>query len=141
MDALEIADFLSARKTGVLALGKENRGYGLPVSFTYDEAGPDLYFRFAFGSTSRKREFVDACEDASFVVYENTEDGWQSVIARGPLVEEAGTNVDSAIVESVRSLDIPYFSVHSLPAKELEFAIFRMDIEDLSGIVESQHFE
>ncbi len=136
MDGLEIAEFLGSRWTGVLALAREDLGYGIPVSYAYDEAGGDVFFRFGYGSESQKRTFVEASERASFVVYDETDDGWKSVVARGPLEPLAEDTAASTVVEAVRNLDIPYVTVHDHPEDELDFEIVRLDVREIDGVVE-----
>lgn len=139
MDALAITDFLQDRHTGVLSIGRDDDSYAIPVSFTYvpddEDAGPSVYLRLGFGPNSQKREYLDAVDYASFVVYDHTDQGWKSVVARGPIEELSRSSVDSSVVESVRGLDIPYFRVFDEPSSEIEFSIVRIDVEDLSGIV------
>lgn len=139
MDAVEIAQFLESQETGVLSLADGDDGYGVPVSFVYDEAddrGPHIYFRLGFAPGSTKRRFVDASDTVSFVVYDRTESGWKSVVARGALEEVSARTLDAIIGEAVRGLDIPYFSVHDRPIDQLNLSLARIDITELSGIVE-----
>jgi hypothetical protein len=139
MDAVEIAQFLESQETGVLSLADGDDGYGVPVSFVYDEAddrGPYVYFRLGFAPGSMKRRFVDASDTVSFVVYDRTPSGWKSVVARGELEEVSARTLDAIVGEAVRGLDIPYFSVHDQPIDKLNLSLARIVITDLSGIVE-----
>ena len=136
MDALEIADFLQTQHTGVLAMGRDDLGYGIPLSFAYDEDGPYVYFRLAYAEGGQKREFVEAAESVSFVVHAATDDGWKSVVAAGPIETQSETAFDAQQIEATKQLDIPYFSVHERPAEDLEFVIARIDVTDLTGVVE-----
>lgn len=138
MDGLEIREFLDAQHTGVLAMGRENVGYGIPISYTYDDEGPYVYFRLAYGGSSQKREFIEAADSVSFVVYAATEEGWKSVVAEGKLEEQSETDFEASRIEAVRQLDIPYFTVHDRPATDLEFVIARIDVSNLTGVVESR---
>jgi len=136
MDAIEIAEFLQSQHTGVLAMGRDDVGYGIPLSFAYEEDGPYVYFRLAYADGGQKREFVDAAEAVSFVVHAATDDGWKSVVAAGPIETRSETDFDAQVVEVTEQLDIPYFSVHDRPAEGLEFVIARIDVSDLTGVVE-----
>lgn len=138
MDALEIATFLADQQSGVLALASEDRVYAVPVSFAYADDGPALYFRLGYGPDSQKRSFVEASDEATFVVYDHTAEGWKSVIAEGRLESLSESALDSSVVEAVERLQIPFFQVHQRPASELELAIVRLDVGKLSGVVESR---
>ncbi|MDZ7702682.1 MAG: pyridoxamine 5'-phosphate oxidase family protein [Halobacteriales archaeon] len=139
MDALEISEFLSGQGTGVLALAKDASVYAFPVSFAYHEDGPKLYFRLGYGPDSQKRAYVEGADEATFVAYDHTEAGWKSVLAEGTLEAVSGSKLDTSVEEAVKGLQIPYFQVHREPSADLEFAIVRLDVDKLSGIVEAQH--
>lgn len=135
LDALDIADFLSAHHVGVLALAKDGDAYAVPVSYAFDDDGPALYFRLGYTADSQKRAYLEATDHVSFVVYGETDAGWTSVVAMGPVEEAAGSSTDSTVAEAVHDLDIPYFTVHG-DAADFEFHLVRLDVETLSGIVE-----
>lgn len=137
MDALEITEFLEAQHTGVLAMGRDNIGYAIPISYTYDDDGPYIYFRLAYAGRSQKRKFIEAADSVAFVVYADTEVGWKSVVAEGPIEERSETDFEAHRIEADRELDVPYFTVHDRPADELEFVIARIDVSDLTGVVEA----
>jgi hypothetical protein len=136
MDTPDIADFLAAQQAGVLSMADDDAGYGIPVSFTFDDEDHEIFFRMGYGPKSQKRRFVESSNTVSFVVVDETDEGWKSVIARGRLEVLSDSNIDSAIVEAVRHLDIPYFQVHNQPASDMTFTIVRLDVTELSGIVE-----
>lgn len=138
MDALDIADFLEQQATGVLAIASGGHVYAIPVSFAYHDEGPDLYFRFGYGRESQKRTFVEGADEATFVVYDRTDEGWKSVLAEGRLEPVSESRLDTSLVEAVNRLQIPYFEVHRQPAAELEFEIVRLDVSKLSGVAESR---
>lgn len=135
MDSIEIAAFLDSQQIGVLSLARENDSYAIPVSFAYDENEHNVYLRLGYGSHSTKREFVDSVDRASFLVYDDTDDGWKSVLARGHIEELSDTSPDSTGVQAVRNLKIPYFEVHSESSEKLEFNIVKMTVTELTGII------
>lgn len=137
MDALEIGDFLAGQETGVLALGMSEDVYAVPVSFAYEATRPALYFRFGYGPDSQKRRFVEGHDQATFVVYDRTEAGWQSVLAEGHLEPVESSQLDSTVVEAVNQLRIPFIEMHRPPRGALEFAIHRFEIGKLSGVTEA----
>jgi hypothetical protein len=88
MDGEEIETFLGEQGVGVLSLAREDEAYGVPISFGYD--GDDrLYFVFlGIGERSRKAEFAEATERASFVTYDvGSKHDWTSAVASGRVRE------------------------------------------------------
>jgi hypothetical protein len=139
MDAIEIREFLRTQETGVLSLADDGDGYGIPVSFAYDDqedGRPRVYLRLGFAPGSMKRRYIDATDRVSFTVYDRTDEGWKSVVARGRLEKISGRSLDAIVAEAVRGLDIPYFSVHDRPVDDLHFTLARLNVADLTGIVE-----
>ena len=136
MDALEIASFLEAYGTGVLALASENDAYAIPVSYAFDAEEEAIYFRMGFAPGSQKRKYLENTEHLSFVVYADTEDGWKSVVVEGTAEQLGRNSLDAAMVEAMEGLDIPYYQVHERPATDVQFVIVRVDPTRMSGIVE-----
>ena len=136
MDAIEIAEFLDARHAGVLSLADGGDAYSIPVSFDYDGDESALFFRFGFGPDSQKRQFLEAVESASFVVFEREEGRWKSVVIEGPVETVSESTLDSNIVEALDGLDIPYFRIHQRPSGNMDFEIARLDATKMTGIVE-----
>lgn len=137
MDAIEIAEFLDRRRTGTLALAADDDAYAIPVSYDFDQESQRIHLRLGYGPESQKRSFVDETDLASFVVYDDTDEGWKSVVVRGALEPLAETSLDSAVREAVASLDVPYFRVHDRPAADIEFAIVRITPSKMTGVVEA----
>lgn len=82
----EARTYLGDAEFGVLGLTKEGEAYTVPLSFGYDTDLTTLYFLFAFEGESKKREFVETTETASFTVVESElPDAWTSVILTGTL--------------------------------------------------------
>lgn len=136
MDGVEIADFLEAHSTGVLSLAHENEGYGFPVSYAFEDEESAVYVRLGFAPESQKRAFVDAVERASLVVYEETADGWQSVVVEGTLRELGGGQLESSLAEAVRGFTIPFFAVFPNAASDLDFSLYRLAADSLTGVAE-----
>lgn len=136
MDGIEIESFLESQTTGVLALADEDDAYAIPISFAYDDEVEKLYFRLGYAPGSRKQQFVESSELVTFVVSDETPDGWKSVVVEGRLSEMGADSLDAAIVEATNKLDIPYFKVHDRPASDLQFTIVEMDPTGMSGITE-----
>lgn len=135
MDALAIDSFLESQHTGVLTMAKADDAYGVPLSFTYDDEDRAIYLRLGFAPGSQKRQYLDATDHVTFVVYEDTEAGWKSVVFEGKLEYVTDEDVDATVVEAMKGLDIPYFKVHERPATDVQFDVARIQPTKVSGIV------
>ncbi|SFG44151.1 hypothetical protein SAMN04488063_2059 [Halopelagius inordinatus] len=134
----EVDEFLGDGGTGVLALADENESYAIPVSYGYDPTGPHLYVRLGYAPESEKRDFVERTETASLVVDRDTPDGWTSVVGRGRLEEVTEVSLDSTIARAIRRVNIPFVTIYDRPARELEFQLYRLVPEELTGRRERQ---
>lgn len=77
-------DLLSKHGHGVLSLASEDRAYGIPISFGYDEDGDRFLFEFLSVGPSKKAAFVDATEEATLTVYEfEDQRDWVSAVVTG----------------------------------------------------------
>jgi nitroimidazol reductase NimA-like FMN-containing flavoprotein (pyridoxamine 5'-phosphate oxidase superfamily) len=143
MDRGAIDEFLTTQSTGTLSLARENDSYAIPVSYTYAPEEGDLYFRLGYAPESRKWEFIDSTDDATFVVAADTDDGWKSVVARGRL-EHVNTVDDLSqtprpgddVSPADREIDIPFYHVFEAP-DEMLFALAHLHVDELSGVVEA----
>jgi len=143
LDDAAIESFLDGQSVGTLSLAKGDESYAVPVAFTFDPDGSDFYFRLGYAPGSRKREFIDATERATFVVAGRTEAGWKSVVARGEpehrsTVEDLDTHrpADGSMSPADRELEIPFFHVFDAPA-ETVFALVRLRVDELTGVAEA----
>jgi nitroimidazol reductase NimA-like FMN-containing flavoprotein (pyridoxamine 5'-phosphate oxidase superfamily) len=94
-EATQIGQEMSESKTmalletkghGVLSLAKGDRGYGVPVSFGYDEIDERFLFEFLNVGESKKQRFVTASEEVTLTVYEyEDQETWESVIVTGTI--------------------------------------------------------
>lgn len=141
LDRSGIDDFLENRSTGTLSLAKDDESYAVPISFTFSPETRDFYFRLGYGPDSRKREFIEATERATFVVADETEGGWTSVIARGTLEHRStvdGLGVvpegEDSVSQVEREREIPYYTVFDTP-DELLFTLVRLETDEVTGIV------
>jgi hypothetical protein len=133
MDDDAVDEFLGTGGTGVLALANDDDSYAFPVSYGFDAADRVFYLRLAFHPDSEKRGYIGPDSLASLVVSEEGAEGWQSVVARGHLRETGEASIDSSVVEAIRRVDIPFFTVFDRPARELEFELFRLTPASLTG--------
>ncbi|MEF8783950.1 MAG: pyridoxamine 5'-phosphate oxidase family protein [Haloarculaceae archaeon] len=109
MDTAEVTGFLSGRGHGVLCLGKDDRGYGIPVSYGFDEDDERFVMELINTEDSKKWEFVQSAAEATLTVYEfSGPDDWRSVIATGPLdtFTEAELGEEASVAFLRQSADV-----------------------------------
>jgi hypothetical protein len=143
LDQAAIDAFLDDQSTGTLSLARGNDSYAVPVAFSFDPESRDIYFRLGYAPGSRKREYIDATDRATFVVAADTDAGWKSVVARGTLehastVEDLDSHrpADAATSQAERELEIPFYQVFESP-DEMVFALVRLRTDELTGVAES----
>ena len=135
MDEETRHDFLGTGGTGVLSTGRgaDEPPYSLPVSYGYDAVEGDLYLRLAYSPDGEKSTELADGTAVSLVIYDQTDDGWKSVVARGRLAEVTEAAVDSGVVEAMRRVHIPLVDVFDRHPRELQFRFFRLTQADLSS--------
>lgn len=85
------ADFLESQGIGTLALGDEEGGYGIPMSFAYDRRRECCYLQFAFGQESRKQTLIEADGLVTLSTYHwQSVTEWQSALLEGRLEQIEG---------------------------------------------------
>lgn len=135
MSDAEITSFLTSNNTGVLSLAGENRGYGFPISFTYDQEHNRLILGFVASPGSEKRELVTATETATFTVYADKDvDSWRSIMVTGgirPITDGDGTLQVPDLFFYSDADDVEDDRMVSLD--EFERTYYELDIETLSG--------
>ncbi|MFO7835001.1 MAG: pyridoxamine 5'-phosphate oxidase family protein [Halohasta sp.] len=129
----DIESLLGTGGVGVISFADDDEPYSIPISYGYDSSARNFYVRFGFAPESDKRRFVDDGSTASLVVMAEAIDGWQSVVARGPLREVTEMAIDSHAAESVRKINIPFVTIYDKRASELEFELYRLDPESVTG--------
>lgn len=133
MDREAIDELLGTGGVGVLALADADEPYAIPVSYGYDADEGAVYLRLGFAEDSEKRRFVSRSDGVVLVVTAEGDAGWQSVVVRGPLAEVPEATIDGTVVESIRAIDIPFFTIYEEPARELEYELYRIDPEEITG--------
>lgn len=136
MTAEERDEFLKNGGTGVLSLAAgDEPPHSVPVSYGYDSSTETFYFRLAVGAESSKGE-VEA-GNVSFVTYDETDEGWRSVVARGHLehVESEGIEIES--LEGLDRVNIPLIDIFEAPLREVSFRFYRLVPDELTTRVEA----
>jgi hypothetical protein len=137
MEVNERDAFLGTGGTGVISFSSPNGDppHAVPVSYGYDSAETTFYFRLAVSSDSDKGDV--AGRHATFVVYGQRDDDWQSVVAKGRL--EATTD-PSVAIESLQGLEqvhIPIMDVFGRPTRDVPFEFYRLVPAEITARKES----
>lgn len=129
-------DLLGTGGTGVLspAAGDEPP-YAVPVSYGYDATDEIFYFRLAVDADESKGELQE--RPVSFVTYRETDEGWQSVVARGRLEDVESEGIATETLEGLSHVDIPLVDMFERPLREVSFEFYRLAPEELTGRVEA----
>lgn len=136
MDRDAIDDFLHRRGTGVLSLADGNDAYGVPVSYAYDASVPAVYLRLGAVEEGTKGSYIDAADRVSLVVYDRADGRWRSVILGGRLEVVDPDEIDRSLAEALRTGELPVIGLYKAVPADVEFSLYRLRIEDLSGRVE-----
>ncbi|MFB6090676.1 MAG: pyridoxamine 5'-phosphate oxidase family protein [Halobellus sp.] len=133
MDREAIDELLGTGGVGTLALADADEPYAIPVSYGYDADDGTVYLRLGFAADSEKRRFVSRSDGVVLVVTVEGDDGWGSVVVRGPLAEVPEAAIDGTVAESIRAIDIPFFTIYEEAARDLEYELYRLDPETITG--------
>jgi nitroimidazol reductase NimA-like FMN-containing flavoprotein (pyridoxamine 5'-phosphate oxidase superfamily) len=129
----ELNDFLGIGGTGVISFSTDGSDppFSLPVSYGYYAETGDFYFRLALPPNSGKEELLDRA--VSFVTYEETDEGYRSVVASGQLEEVGELPYDSAVAQRMWDVDIPVVDIFDQPPEDVAFRYFHLDPDSLTG--------
>ena len=82
----QVVSLLRSQGHGVLSLGAEDRGYGVPVSYAYDDDAERVVLEFVNVGESKKQAFAEAAEEVTLTVYTYQDaEAWESVVLTGTL--------------------------------------------------------
>lgn len=132
MTEAELGEYLTGSRAGVLSLADGDRAYGVPVSHYFD--GSSLFFRLSDDDDdSRKLDFVEATEEATFVCFgvEGPGESW-SVLAAGPL-RELDAAEREAFDPATLNRAFGDLRVFDETTQDLELRLFELDVERLTG--------
>ena len=90
----EAKAFLEDQGHGTLCLASGNRGYGIPMSYGYDEEKDRLVMELIYVGQSKKRQFLETAEEVTLTTYEHRDqETWASVVVTGTVHELTGDDV------------------------------------------------
>lgn len=136
MDDSATENRLQTAETGVLSLSKDDDSYAIPVAHHYD--GDALYFRLGVTDGSRKQEFLETTETATYVLYGTEEtdaphelDSW-SVLVTGPLRTLAADERERFDTAELNRQFSP-LRVFDEAIDEIQIHIVELDVETMTG--------
>jgi nitroimidazol reductase NimA-like FMN-containing flavoprotein (pyridoxamine 5'-phosphate oxidase superfamily) len=136
MTATERDEFLGNGGTGVLSLASgDEPPHSVPVSYGYDSTAETFYFRLSVGADRSKGELAD--RSVSFVTYDETADGWQSVVASGRLEDVESEGIETETLEGLEKVDMPLVEMFESPVRVVTFEFYRLVPKELTGRAES----
>lgn len=135
MDEAEIRDLLQTKGHGVLSMGLESRGYGLPISYTYEPVAGRLFLGLVKIPGSKKTKFASNSDEVTLNVYQYDDvDDWKSVIVTGEITEVDPERVPDRVADL-------FFETNSRNAEdpepshlgEFDRTWYELDVSDISG--------
>lgn len=131
MDDAELDRRLRENDTGVLSLAHDADAYAVPISYHYD--GESLYLRLSDEPDSEKMDFVEATEEATFLLYERAgdRDSW-SVLARGRLRELDQAEMERFDAAEVNA-DFTPLRVFDEAIDEVDLLVYEFVVESMTG--------
>lgn len=129
----ELDEFLGDGGTGVLSFTPSASAppHSVPVSYGYDAETGHFHFRLGEPPGSEKADLFD--RPVSFVTYDETEHGWQSVVATGTLEDLSELPYESAALQERWAVSIPTVDIFDEPPEKVEFRPFRLVPDEVSG--------
>lgn len=138
LDDDERDELLGTGGTGVLSLStpEAESPHSFPVSYGYDETEETFYFRLAMESDSEKGELTE--RPVAFVTYHQTDDEWQSVVAKGVLESTGDEDIATDTLAGLERVTIPYVDIFGEPLEDVSFEFYRLAPTTLTGRKETQ---
>ncbi|EMA31086.1 pyridoxamine 5'-phosphate oxidase family protein [Halobiforma nitratireducens] len=133
MTDAEIDDFLSRHETGILSLARDNDPYAIPISYGYDEENQEFYMRLVSTPESEKREFLDSTPDSRLVIYDESQETYRSVIAKGTLENIPPAELTPDQIAQYGDAKRPLFEIWAQSKNELNIELYRLAPETLEG--------
>lgn len=133
MTDAEIDRLLGDGGTGVLSFATiaDESPFAIPVSYGYDEGSKQLYYELSVLPNSEKTAALES--PATFVVHEETDRGWRSVVATGELEPVTDFPYESTAVQGMWAVDIPRVDIFDRPPEEVTFRTFRLAPNEMTG--------
>ncbi|MFB6080274.1 MAG: pyridoxamine 5'-phosphate oxidase family protein [Haloferacaceae archaeon] len=129
----ETDTLLGRHETGVLSLARADEPYAIPISYGYDAENRRFYLRLVSTPQSEKRRFLASSPRARFVLYEEHDDVYRSVVAIGTLEEIPRDELTVEHVEQYGEAKRPLFEIWGESRQDLNVKLYRFDPDEVSG--------
>jgi len=136
MDDAAVEERLETAETGVLALSDGDDSYAIPLAHYYD--GERLYFRLGVTDGSRKQQYLETTDTASYVLYGTADtddprgiDSW-SVLVTGHLTELPESEYERFDTAEINRAFSP-IRVFDEDVEEMDIVIVELEIESITG--------
>ena len=128
-----IDEFLGRGGTGLLSFtaGSDRPPVMRPVSYGYTARSREFFFRLSLPASAEKGAVVG--QPVAFATFEQTDEGWHSVVATGRLEPLADRPAESSAVQKLWDVRIPAVDIFDRPRDEVALQDFRLDPDELSG--------
>jgi nitroimidazol reductase NimA-like FMN-containing flavoprotein (pyridoxamine 5'-phosphate oxidase superfamily) len=133
MTDAEIDAVLERHETGVLSLARGDEPYAVPISYGYDDDSRRFCMRLVATPGSDRREFLSGSPRSRFVVYEEGETTYRSVIATGRLEAIPRADLTPEHVERYGTAKRPLFEIWDAPKADLDIDLYELAPEELTG--------
>ncbi|ELY49239.1 pyridoxamine 5'-phosphate oxidase family protein [Natronorubrum bangense] len=135
LSTAEAIAFLEQRGNGTLSLANENRAYGLPISYGYDEAYDRIVIEFVSTDSSKKEQFASTSEEVTLSTYDfQDQTTWASVIVTGSIHRIPPEKVSNRVAALFFSrADDAAGDVRWMDKETFDKSWYEIEIETLSG--------
>ena len=133
MEPSAIDELLGDHETGVLSLARDDAPYAIPISYGYDATNRRFYLRLVSTPESDKRRFLTSSPDARLIVYEEGDDTYRSIIAKGTLEHVPREDLTVDHIEQYGDAKRPLFEVWADPKPDLDVGLYQLDTTELTG--------
>ncbi|MFB6196542.1 MAG: pyridoxamine 5'-phosphate oxidase family protein [Haloplanus sp.] len=133
MSGGEIDTLLERQETGVLALARGDEPYAIPISYGYDPNSRAFCMRLVQTPDGEKEEFLTGSPSVRFVVYEEAETTYRSVVAVGTLERLPKSELTPEHVERYGAAKRPLFEMWGESKHDLDIDLYELAPDELSG--------
>jgi len=133
MTDAETDALLGRRETGVLSLARDGEPHAVPVSYGYDASDRRFCMRLVSTPGGEKDRFLTDSPPVRFVVYEEDDSTYRSVIANGRLELVPRAELTPDHVERFGTAKRPLFEMWQEARDDLDIRLYELDPDELSG--------
>jgi nitroimidazol reductase NimA-like FMN-containing flavoprotein (pyridoxamine 5'-phosphate oxidase superfamily) len=133
MTDAETDALLDRHETGVLALARADEPYAVPISYGYDADTRQFCMRLVSTPDGEKRRFLTDSPTVRFVVYEEGETTYRSVVATGRLEALDRASLTPDHVERFGAARRPLFEMWDEAKPDLDIQLYELAPDELSG--------